>query len=509
MNNNMIRTINNIAKTKESERQRTINAAVKMGADEAEELINILGDDNVKDEYKRIASAMLSKLAKGNNLTTYADRIKPYLYSDTAKIRKNIAMTIGEMKGDIPVDILILALGTEEMGWVKASMLLSLGKQDGKKVNEFLSNYKSETDAETAALSKVLDKYEQVFPHNLKDKIDTPNVFNLECVKDFEYELKDELPSSMKVLSSKGGYVNVKTDDIKSLMNLRRAYSVWWMTGITNGFDTDAVLELLIKKKFQQELFNFHKEDEGVFRYRLEIINKGNKDNRKAIRAIAAAIDSKFKSIKNSAANYDIILRLKMIDGGYNVLVKLMTRSDDRFDYRIMDVPASINPVTAAIIMGCCIEYINENADVIDPFCGSGTLLVERHKLMPVKSITGIDKSSKAADAANKNINSAMIKENIIVNSDILRWKSDKLYDELFTNMPFGNRIGSHAENEILYTEFINMLPKLVKKGGLVVIYTMEKMLMGNLLKRAEIDIIDIRTLESGGLDPNLYICRM
>ena len=221
MNNSMMKTINNIAKTKESDRQRAINAAVKMGADEAEEIISILGDDNVIDEHKRIASAMLSKLAKGNNLTIYADKIEPHLYSNTTKIRKNIAITIGEMKGDIAVDILIKALGIEEMGWVRASMLLSLGKQDNSKVNDFLKNYKSETDAETAALSKALDKYEQVFPHNLKDKIENQSVFNLECAKGFEYELKDELPSEINVLSSRGGYVNVKTDDIKSLMNLR------------------------------------------------------------------------------------------------------------------------------------------------------------------------------------------------------------------------------------------------------------------------------------------------
>ena len=62
------------------------------------------------------------------------------------------------------------------------------------------------------------------------------------------------------------------------------------------------------------------------------------------------------------------------------VFIKLYSFKDNRFDYREKVLPTSINPVTAAIIMKSISKWLKPNAKVIDPFCGTGTMLIERAK---------------------------------------------------------------------------------------------------------------------------------
>ena len=35
--------------------------------------------------------------------------------------------------------------------------------------------------------------------------------------------------------------------------------------------------------------------------------------------------------------------------------------------------------------------YLKEDAAVLDPFCGVGTMLIERNKVLPARSLYGID----------------------------------------------------------------------------------------------------------------------
>ena len=75
--------------------------------------------------------------------------------------------------------------------------------------------------------------------------------------------------------------------------------------------------------------------------------------------------------------------------------------------------------------------------------------------------------------------------------------------------MPFGNRVGTHSANEALYRDFVHALPKLVKSGGIAVLYTMEhKLLAACLASEPGLTIAAELTTEAGGLNPRVTVVR-
>jgi predicted RNA methylase len=180
---------------------------------------------------------------------------------------------------------------------------------------------------------------------------------------------------------------------------------------------------------------------------------------------------------------------------------------DHRFDYRKESISASINPVTAASIMRLCEPYTKPDADVLDPFCGSGTMLIERSFLKPVASLVGVDISGQAIKAAIANRHASK-RRIALIHGDVLSYGAAQ-YDEIVANMPFGIRVSGHESNLKLYAAFADKLLTLLKEGGYAFLLTQEKKLLRDEIgKQAALSIIREENFESGGLCPTLFIIR-
>ena len=167
-----------------------------------------------------------------------------------------------------------------------------------------------------------------------------------------------------------------------------------------------------------------------------------------------------------------------------------------------------------AAVLRFASDYLTVNARVIDPCCGSGTLLFERGMLSPCASLTGVDISHKAIDCARVNAEAAVktcgITQAKFICNDIMRFESKRPYDELICNLPFGNRVGNHSSCERLYEGLLDRMGLLVKKGGIAVLYTMEFTLLKNLIReRRNIEILKQERTEAGGLTPMIFILRV
>mgnify|MGYP002245200123 CR=1 FL=1 len=79
--------------------------------------------------------------------------------------------------------------------------------------------------------------------------------------------------------------------------------------------------------------------------------------------------------------------------------LKLYTIPMQRFSYRKNVVAASIHPSLAAMLVSLAKPYLKENAQILDPFCGVGTMLIERDIAQPARESTEsifLDRRSKA-----------------------------------------------------------------------------------------------------------------
>ena len=82
-------------------------------------------------------------------------------------------------------------------------------------------------------------------------------------------------------------------------------------------------------------------------------------------------------------------------------------------------------------------------------------------------------------------------------------------FDEIISNMPFGNRVSNHELNETLYRRFIGVLDTMLKDGGYAFLLTSEIALMKGLInKNKKLKLVKNIYVESGGLKPHLFVIK-
>ena len=239
--------------------------------------------------------------------------------------------------------------------------------------------------------------------------------------------------------------------------------------------------------------------------YRIEV--RGITDRGRLAKAIAAAIED--DSLVNAPSSYDAEIRVELDGVRADVYLKLYTYADPRFSYRKRTLPASIHPATAAAVLRYALGTPEKGKRVLDPCCGSGTMLFERERLAPCAALTGVDISRDAIMMARENADAGNSTAQF-VRSDCADFVAHKPYDEVIANLPFGNRVGSHEKNERLYAALLDKLPAWLRPGGTAVLYTMEFTLLKKLVREraGTIEFLSQETTAAGGLMPGIFILK-
>ena len=222
------------------------------------------------------------------------------------------------------------------------------------------------------------------------------------------------------------------------------------------------------------DLLNKAHRGEPPYYFRIEVKSKMQPGARGILaKGLSARIEQMSgRRLINSVSSYEVEIRLiENRAGDFNVLVKLFTVRDDRFSYRKEVTAASIKPVNAALTAALAMDYLKEDAAVLDPFCGVGTMLIERHRALKANTSYGIDFLGEAVQKARLNTEAA---GQIIhyVHRDFFDFRHEYLFDEIFTDMPF--RTGQWPEEEIreLYRKFFPAAARVLKADGTAVLYT-------------------------------------
>ncbi len=104
---------------------------------------------------------------------------------------------------------------------------------------------------------------------------------------------------------------------------------------------------------------------------------------------------------------------------------------------------------------------LNENETLCDPFCGSGTILLEAES-MGIHSI-GIDFDEKMCSIAKKNLSSNGFNSKIINAGYEYLQKIREKIDGVVTDLPYGTASKSSQSPKKLVRDFISILPKKKK----------------------------------------------
>ena len=185
----------------------------------------------------------------------------------------------------------------------------------------------------------------------------------------------------------------------------------------------------------------------------------------------------------NEPSFYEVEFRLIAGKKGFRVFLKLASLKDERFNYRKYAMSTSMQPSKAALMMKYVQPYFKEDANVLDPFCGTGTLLIERVLAGKCKSTYGLDISGQAIQAAWENSRRADKMLNLI-QRNFNDFKHEYKFDEILTDMPRQSSSVKSKQLEYLYELLFLKSRELMADQAVLAVYCENKELMDRQISR-------------------------
>ena len=180
------------------------------------------------------------------------------------------------------------------------------------------------------------------------------------------------------------------------------------------------------------------------------------------------------------------ILNLNLYNSQMDIK-KLIAEGTFPRNYRKNTTPASINPAIAFAMLQ--IAEIKDTDRILDPCCGTGTLLIESQLIQRAICI-GADINPRQIEHAKENIETAKLSwqsngtstEKItLMHGDITEKKFPEGYfTKIISNLPYGLHSGSREKNVKLYHFLADISSTWLKKGGQAILLTSSKTLLKN-----------------------------
>jgi hypothetical protein len=174
------------------------------------------------------------------------------------------------------------------------------------------------------------------------------------------------------------------------------------------------------------------------------------------------------------------------------------TAVQERFKYRLEDVPASSHgPLAAALAR---LGAVTSDDVIWDPFCGAGTELIECAMSGPFKAAYGTDLSLRATQAARQNSRSFVEPKFASIqwlHQDAANFEG-AAPSLTITNPPLGRRVHRHGIKDF----YENVVPKVLSKiprGGRLVWVTPFASLTDKLLLAQNLHVTMRVTVDLGG----------
>lgn len=420
------------------------------------------------------------------------DSMKNFLNSDDAKVRKNAALLMGALDMSDFTQALVDAYGRETQLFVRSSYLEALKGYDIEEYLPFLKERvrvlssmeitpenKKHIDEELKALTELIVSAEGMTRHKftgfnkLEKEVEVILITNKLNKGVTERQLEER---QVSLIPFKGG-IRFKSDNLSVIKDIRTYSDILFVIpgGNTCEFTPETSAKTLAESGLLKLLDRLHdNKDNRSYYFRVELKSTLDMEKKgRFVRRFSGELE-RFTERKliNSASDYEIELRLiENKEHKLNMLLKLYTMDDDRFAYFKKHIAASLKPVNAALMVELAREYMVADAQVLDPFCGVGTMLIERQKAVKANTSYGLDINGEAIAGAKVNTEAA---GQIVhyVNRDFFTFEHGYLFDEIFTDMPFtpGDKVTLELEN--VYRKFFKAANIHLKSSGRIIMFS-------------------------------------
>ena len=208
----------------------------------------------------------------------------------------------------------------------------------------------------------------------------------------------------------------------------------------------------------------------------------------------------------------DLLIRLRRSRTGqdWEALLRLSPRPLATRPWRVCNMPGALNATLAYAMVR--LSEPRSTDRLVNLACGSGTLLIERLALGPLGVALGCDTNSAALECARDNLCAAGYEQ--LVQLEAWDAVSMPLDDDscnvICADLPFGQLVGSHRENEALYPRILAEATRIAARGARMVLLTHEVRLFERVAAeyRARWRVDKVLPVRAGGMTPRIYVLR-
>jgi SAM-dependent methyltransferase len=164
-------------------------------------------------------------------------------------------------------------------------------------------------------------------------------------------------------------------------------------------------------------------------------------------------------------------------------------------------LPWSTNLVVAEVLVR--LAKIRPRHRVLDPFCGTGTILRAVRRREPSAHLIGTDHDPHALELAARNGAHGSL---VLATATALPLAPGTV-DRVVANLPFGKQVGSHRANRSLYPAALDEIARVLIPDGRAVLLTEDKRLLRAAIERQKaLKIVRERLLRYNGATPTAYV---
>ena len=456
--------------------------------------MNTLYEALVKNKNVRESLVLLKQRLKNQSDTALFEKysgknydfLMKLLIHEDPKVRQHAAGVLGVLHCQEALDVLWDAYEAEDTRFVRAEYVKAMASLDCKEyLQEFRQKLKELTkmqpgeeekkhvQAEIREIQKLLLSQDKVSKHVFKGQY-LPNEVILTTLPAFRTITAKQIKNA--AVSMIGAGVKTKTADLDSIMKIRTFRELLFVLHGVKTLEPDPkkVAGGLLASDMMEIIQKNH-EGDGPYYFRLGIAGEMDMEKKSTLIKKAAQFLEEFtdRMLVNSASHYELEIRLiQDKEGRLYPCLKFFTLPDNRFAYRKYHVSTGMQPYVAAGLLKLAEEYTGEHAQILDPVCGTGTMLIERNYLKPARTVYGLDIFGEAIEKARANTKIANMHINY-VNRDFRDFSHEYLFDEMIADMPKKGAL-SYDELSALYQKLFDRAQEWLKPSGILFLYSAE-----------------------------------
>lgn len=230
------------------------------------------------------------------------------------------------------------------------------------------------------------------------------------------------------------------------------------------------------------------------------------------VQKIAGAALNKHYGTAVSLDNYDVNVRVDVYDRLCLVSVQLTREGLDRRQKKLWRPRISLKTTIAYGMLH--LAQLEGTGRLLDPFCGSGTILIEAASLFPSLELYGSDRREEAIKGTQENLMANHCSDRVHVKQldarDLATGYPAGYFRAIVTNAPYGMRLSPEIDFSRLYGKFLHGAEQILAPGGCIVILVGKgRGAFKKLIARSQtLEILEERLVETGELYPHLFVIR-